>query len=264
MPPRDLLTRKAGYVWLVGAGPGAADLITLRGWRALHQAEVVLHDALIDNELLADLPGEAIDVGKRCGQHAMSQEAITELIVAHAKAGKRVVRLKGGDPTVLGRGGEEAQRLVEEGIAFEFVPGVTSSIAAPELAGIPVTFRGVADSFMVATAHRGREATEYSIPPFHPRTTVVLLMGVKTVEVWQRQLLAHGYPADLPVGFVMSGTMPNQRVVETTVGAAVVDVAKHGVRSPAVAVIGFVVPLRHLIQHSRPPEFARETPATTT
>jgi uroporphyrin-III C-methyltransferase len=145
--------RSRGYVWIVGAGPGAPDLITLRGWRALREADVVLYDSLVDPSLLDGLPAVRVFVGKRCGAHAIAQERIFELLARLALEGRRVVRLKGGDPSVLGRGGEEALRLTELGVAYEIVPGVTSATAVPVLAGIPVTHRSVADSFLVATAH---------------------------------------------------------------------------------------------------------------
>lgn len=233
-----------GYVVFVGAGPGDPELITLRGWRALREADVVLYDSLVDERLLRGLDAELVFVGKRSGCHCMPQEQISELLVQHALRGKYVVRLKGGDPTVLGRTGEEALRLVAAGIRFEIVPGVSSAVAAPAFAGIPITHRGLADSVCIVSAHRRDDENEFSIPAYSPRTTLVLLMAGRTAPSWLEQLLSRGYPAKLPVAFVTSATTPNQQVLVTTVG----DAARDGVRldpgSPAMAVIGHVVSLR--------------------
>lgn len=236
-----------GYVWLVGAGPGDPDLITLRGWRALHAADVVLYDSLVDPSLLDGLAAARVYVGKRCGSHAMPQERITELLARLAVEGKRVVRLKGGDPGVLGRVGEEAARLAELGVAYEIVPGVTSATAVPALAGIPVTHRGVADSFLVATAHRRDDAAGSSIPPYHVRTTLVLLMPRATVRSWVQQLLEQGYPGDLPVAFVSEGCTPRQQVLETTVAEAAQVLEAAALPTPVLAVVGQVVGLRRTL-----------------
>ncbi|MBI2185983.1 MAG: uroporphyrinogen-III C-methyltransferase [Acidobacteria bacterium] len=235
---------RAGSVAFVGAGPGDPELITLRGWRVLQQADVVLYDSLVDTRLLEDLDAELVFVGKRCGNHHMPQEEITELLVHFAFEGKRVVRLKGGDPTVFGRTGEEALRLAQFGIPFEIVPGVSSAVAVPALAGIPVTHRGLADAVCVLSAHRQEHDPELSIPLYHPRTTLVLLMALQTVETWTPQLLARGYPADLPVAFVCAGATERQRVVVTTVSRAAADAQAAGLGSPALAVVGRVVGLR--------------------
>lgn len=233
-----------GSVVFVGAGPGDPELMTLRGWRVLREADVVLYDSLVDTRLVEGLDAELVFVGKRCGRHCLPQEAITELLVRLALDGKCVVRLKGGDPTVLGRTGEEALRLAQFGIRFEIVPGVSSAVAAPALAGIPVTHRGLADGVCVVSAHRQKDEPEFSIPPYHPRTTLVLLMALQTVETWSPQLLERGYPADLPVAFVSAGTTERQRVVVTTVSHAATDARAAGLDSPTLAVVGRVVTLR--------------------
>jgi len=243
-----------GSVTFVGAGPGAPDLITLRGWRALQAAEVVLYDALIDPSFVDDLEAELVFAGKRCGTHFMSQEEINYLLVEHARAGKRVVRLKGGDPGVLGRVGEEAAYVAEAGVPFQIVPGVTSAVAGPALAGIPLTLRGVSDGFALATAHRRRDELAFSIPPFHARRTLLLLMGVKTTPDWQRQLLDEGYPPSLPLAFVESASRSAQRVVISTVGSAALDVVEGEVRAPALVVIGEVV--AHRIESRQAPSLA--------
>ncbi len=233
-----------GRVVFVGAGPGDPDLITLRGWRALKDAEVVLYDSLVDEHLLLGLEAELVSVGKRCGRHSMPQERITDLLVHYALEGKRVVRLKGGDPTLLGRTGEEALRLAAAGIPFEIAPGVSSALAAPAFAGIPVTHRGIADSVCIVSAHRRGDENELSIPSYSPRTTLVLLMAAQSARSWLGQLLQRGYPAGLPLAFVTAATTPQQSVHVTTVG----DAAKNGVTaelgSPTLAVIGHVVALR--------------------
>ncbi|MBI4265799.1 MAG: uroporphyrinogen-III C-methyltransferase [Acidobacteria bacterium] len=247
-----------GRVVFVGAGPGDPDLMTLRGWRALRDADVVLYDSLVDMRLLDDLDAELVFAGKRCGAHHMPQEAITELLVRFALDGKRVVRLKGGDPTVLGRTGEEALRLAQFGIPFEIVPGVSSAVAAPALAGIPVTHRGLADGLCVVSAHRQGNDPDISIPPYHPRTTLVLLMALQTVETWSPQLLERGYPADLPVAFISAGATARQRVVVTTVSRAAADARAAGLDSPTLAVVGRVVGLREeLAACERTPHWSR-------
>ena len=232
-----------GFVWFVGAGPGDPELITLRGWRALQDAEVVLYDSLVEPELLAGLRAECVHVGKRCGRHSMTQEEITELLLELARRGRRVVRLKGGDPAVLGRLGEEALALAEADIPFEVVPGVTSATAVPELAGIPVTHRGLADSFVVASAHRCSETLELSIPRYRPHTTLVLMMARATAPAWQEQLIRQGYPEDLPAAVVSRGASAAQRVLVTSVGRAAADLDSSGLETPILAVIGRVVEL---------------------
>jgi uroporphyrinogen III methyltransferase/synthase len=230
-----------GLVSLVGAGPGDPELITVKGLRALQEADVVLYDSLASPLLLDGLRAERIYVGKRCGVHAMSQSAIHALIVGLAKQGKRVVRLKGGDPFVFGRGGEEALALRQEGVPYEIVPGISSAIAAAAYAGIPITHRGIAESFAVTTAHRRLDEDGFAIPPYDDRTTVVLLMGVKTLPQWAGQLHELGYPGDLPVAFVTWGTTARQSRLVTSVGRCVEDAARHGLASPSIAIIGRTV-----------------------
>ena len=244
----NVIPLNRGEVILVGAGPGAADLITLRGWRALQTADVVLYDNLIDHTLLDDLDAELIYVGKRCGAHAVPQERTCELLARHALAGRRVVRLKGGDSTVLGRGGEEALHLAGLGVRVRMVPGVSNSIAAPELAGIPVTHRGVADSFCVVSAHRRGDAQDFSMPPYHPRTTLVVMMGVRTLPVWQAQLLALGYPEETPVAFITDAGRADQRVLVSALGRAPAAASEAGLRTPTTAIVGDVVRLRAQIR----------------
>jgi uroporphyrin-III C-methyltransferase len=240
----------AGLVWFVGAGPGDPELMTLRGWRLLREADVVFHDALVNPAILRDLSAELVNVGKRCGRHSVPQEKTSELLVASAKAGRRVVRLKGGDPGVLGRVGEEALELTRHGIAFEIVPGVSSATSVPCSAGIPVTHRGLADSFVVVTAHRQCETGRYSIPDYAPQRTLILLMAGGTVADWRPRLLEQGYPPDLPVAVISAGWTPEQQVIETSVSDVAADMASASLPAPVMVVVGWVVTLRrHLGQH---------------
>jgi uroporphyrin-III C-methyltransferase len=245
-------------VTLVGAGPGAADLVTVRGWRRLQEADVVVYDRLVGEDLYRDLSCRLINAGKRCGQHRMAQTQINDLLIELARAGERVVRLKGGDPTVLGRGMEEAIALSAAGIAHEIVPGVTSAISAPLFAGIPVTHRGVADSFCVLSAHPRAADEPFSIPPYHPKCTLVILMGVKLLARWRHALLEHGYPADLPVALVSSASTPDQSEIVCTLASACERAGEAALCAPTVAVIGEVVRLRHQVAMVRVHHLERE------
>lgn len=233
-----------GKVWLVGGGPGAADLITVRGWRLLQRARSVVHDDLVDPALYADLTAELYDVGKRSGAHKRTQAQINALLVQLARRGGDVVRLKGGDPSVLGRAMEEAIYLHEHGVPCEIVPGISSAIAAPILAGIPVTHRGVADCFQVLSAHPRIADGPFHLPAYEPWRTLVVLMGVKTLPMWHGLLADKGYPADLPVAFITWAGRPQQRVLVSTVAAALHDTQAAGLQAPTVAVLGEVVRLR--------------------
>lgn len=232
-------------VSLVGAGPGAADLITLRGARILQQADVVAYDRLACDELLDLVPihAECIGVGKRPGE-SVTQEQINHLIVDRARRGKRVVRLKGGDPFVLGRGGEEVLALVEAGIPFEVVPGLSSSTAVPAAAGIPVTHRGVSSAFTVVTGHDQTSSIDSTIDwnaLARVGGTIVVLMGVRTRASIAKALIEGGLPACTPVAAISDGTTPRQRVVRCVLD----NLGAADVESPAVLVIGGVADLGH-------------------
>lgn len=235
-----------GRVALVGGGPGADDLITVRGRALLAAADVVVTDRLGPRGLLATLGRdvEVVDVGKTPGNHPVTQERINELLVHHARLGKRVVRLKGGDPFVLGRGGEEALHCLAHGVAVEVVPGVTSAVSVPAAAGIPVTHRGVAASFVVASAHEGADHVLAAAADAAPDATLVLLMGVTRLGETAAALIAAGRPSDTPVALVERGWTPEQRTTTTTLATAAADAAAAGVRAPAVVVVGQVVSLR--------------------
>jgi uroporphyrin-III C-methyltransferase/precorrin-2 dehydrogenase/sirohydrochlorin ferrochelatase len=201
-----------GFVSLVGAGPGDRELLTLRAADRLRRADLVLYDALTPDDLLELAPSaKRFYVGKRAGRHSIEQEGIHRLMVRAARRGRRVVRLKCGDPFVLGRGGEEALALEQAGVAYEIVPGVSSAIAAPALAGIPVTHRGLANGFAVISGHA---ASAYgpvvdSIAP--GSLTLVVLMGLRTRAEIAMRLLAHGWRADTPAAIVLGASQPGER-----------------------------------------------------
>jgi uroporphyrin-III C-methyltransferase len=243
LPPHVSRSAQPGTVYLVGAGPGAADLLTIRALRLLQTADVVVHDSLVQPEIYAHLDARCIDVGKRSGDHGLGQTGIHTLLVDLARQQQSVVRLKGGDPYVLGRGSEEALAMAAAGVPCEVVPGVSSALAAPLLAGIPLTHRGLAESFCVVSAHPQPTGQSAAIPPFEPRRTLVLLMGVHTLPNWLPQLRALGYPGDLEVAFVMHASWPQGRVQAATLATCEAILIENPVTAPAVAVIGRVVAL---------------------
>ncbi|QXG74736.1 uroporphyrinogen-III C-methyltransferase [Modestobacter sp. L9-4] len=237
-----------GSVVLVGGGPGDPGLVTVRGRQAVANADVVVADHLAPQALLASLPAEVevIDASKLPRGRSMAQEQINELLVSRALAGKRVVRLKGGDSFVFGRGYEEVEACVAAGVPVEVVPGVTSAIGVPELAGIPVTHRGMTHEFVVVSGH---------VPPDHPaslvdwaalgrlRGTIVVLMGVDTAPAIAAALVEHGRAADTPVAVVTDGATPAQRTLRTTLTGLAATLTDEAVRPPAVWVVGDVVSL---------------------
>ncbi|MFF2652389.1 uroporphyrinogen-III C-methyltransferase [Streptomyces sp. NPDC058045] len=235
-------------VALVGGGPGDPDLITVRGRRLLAEADVVIADRLGPRDLLDELPPhvEVVDAAKIPYGRAMAQEAINQALIDHYRAGRAVVRLKGGDPFVFGRGMEEAQALAAEGIPCTVVPGVSSSISVPGAAGIPVTHRGVAHEFTVVSGHVAPE-DERSLVDWAAlarlRGTLVVLMGVDKIDRIAAALIAHGRPADTPVALVQEGTTAAQRRVDATLATVAEVVRAEDVRPPAVIVIGPVAAL---------------------
>ncbi len=238
----------SSLVSLVGAGPGDAGLITRRGLQRLQTCDVLIYDALVGAELpqLARADAELIYVGKRAGHHSMTQDEINAVIVEHARAGKSVCRLKGGDPFVFGRGGEEALFCRENNVPFEIVPGVTSSIAAPAYAGIPVTHRDVAASFAVVTGHTASD----DAPPerFPVADTLVFLMGVRALPQIVARLKERGESDDKPVALVRWGTTNQQQTVVGTLATIEREVERAGLKSPALIVVGDVVNLREKLQ----------------
>jgi uroporphyrinogen III methyltransferase/synthase len=242
-----------GFVSLVGAGPGDPELITVGGAARLAEAEVVVYDRLANPALLslARAGAELIYVGKTPDRHTMTQDEINALLVEKGLAGKRVVRLKGGDPFVFGRGGEEAEALIAAGVPFEVMPGVTSSIAAAAYAGIPVTHRGVASSFAVITGHEEPSKDETSIDWARLSTgvdTLVFLMGTGRLGEITQRLIENGRPATTPVAVVEWATLPRQRVATGTLDTIVDAVRAAGIEPPAVTVVGDVVRLREKLR----------------
>jgi uroporphyrinogen III methyltransferase/synthase len=229
-----------GTVSLVGAGPGAPDLISVRGIFCLRHAEVLLYDRLAGEALLKEAPAdcEKINVGKRVGAHAMKQEEINALLVEKALTGKYVVRLKGGDPFVFGRGGEEVQALTEAGISYELVPGISSCIAVPELAGIPVTHREVARSFHVITGHTAKDEERDYARYAQLSGTLVFLMGIGNLKQITAGLQSGGMSASTPVSIVENGALPTQRRVDGKLADIVERAEREKIQPPAIVVVG--------------------------
>ena len=237
----------------MGAGPGDPGLITVKGRQCIRQAQVLIYDYLAAPALVSEAPSDAecIYVGKKGGDHTLSQDGINALIVEKAAAGKIVTRLKGGDPFIFGRGGEEAALLAREGVDFEIVPGVTSAIAAPAYAGIPLTHRDFTATVAFVTGHED-PTKETSLIDWAALArgigTVVFLMGVRNLPKIVDQLLTHGRPADTPVGVIRWGTRPIQKSVTGTLESIVSRVEQAGLRAPAIIVVGGVVSLREQLK----------------
>ncbi len=252
LPARPQRRPARGSVALVGGGPGDPGLLTVRGRQLLAEADVVVADHLAPRDVLAELDPdvEVIDAGKVPGAHTLTQEQINRVLTSRALAGQRVVRLKGGDPFVFGRGGEEALACALAGVPVTVVPGVTSAVAVPASAGIPVTHRGVTQDFAVVSAH---------LDPSHPGATVdwaalaqgpgtlVLLMAVGRLEQISRELVKRGRDASTPVAVICDGTTPRQRVLTATLGDVAAEAARQHIKPPAVVVVGDVVRLRALL-----------------
>jgi len=246
-----------GKVYLVGSGPGDPELLTLKARRLIDNAEVVIFDQLPGKAILDSMPANAekIDVGKYAGNHTMTQAEINELLSQKAKEGKRVVRLKGGDPYVFGRGGEEAEVLAAEGIEFEVVPGITSAIAVPAYAGIPVTHRESTSMVTFITGHEDPTKPESgldweTLAKFEG--TIVILMGVKMLGRNAEELIKYGKDPSTPVAVIERGTRPDQRVTVGTL-ANIVELAKeYKIKAPAITVIGDVVKMHDILgeQHT--------------
>ena len=240
---------KKGLVYLVGAGPGDIGLLTVKGLRCLQKAEVVIYDFHLNAQILNYISRQAelIYAGKRGGHHTMTQDEINKAIVDKAREGKIVCRLKGGDPFVFGRGGEEAQELFRAGIPFEVVPGISSSVAAPAYAGIPLTHRLYSSSFAVIPGYEDTTKEESAINWEKLATgvgTLVFLMAVKNIDELTRKLIAHGRSPDTPVAVVRWGTRPDQKTIVSTLKDIAALVREKDIRPPAVTVIGDVVTLR--------------------
>ncbi len=244
-----------GRVTLVGAGPGDPDLLTVRAAKVLMAAQCVLYDHLVSETVLALVPAgaERIYVGKESGCHAMPQAQIAETLVRLARGGRHVVRLKGGDPYVFGRGGEEVEALVDAGVPFEVVPGITAAQGMSVMAGMPLTHRDHASSVVFATGHGKEGAAESDwIALARPRQTVVFYMGMAALPRICERLVAHGLPADTPAAVVERATTPQQRVIVATVASLPAVAAAQGASAPALIVVCSVVLLHERLGQAAP------------
>ncbi len=237
-------------VTLVGAGPGDPELLTVKAARALAAARLVLYDHLVSKAVLALVPPDAdlIYVGKESGHHTLPQEGIIDVMLRLARSGRRVLRLKGGDPYIFGRGGEEAQALAAAGVPFEVIPGISAAQGAAAAAGIPLTHRDHAEALVLATGHLRGEGPARSVDLdwaqlARARQTVVIYMGVGTLPVISAQLQAHGLAGDTPAAIIERATLPEQRTVVGTLATLPQLARQHDVRAPALIVIGTVVTL---------------------
>jgi len=244
---------KPGKVYLIGAGPGDPGLITVRGLELLRQAEVVVYDRLVHPQLVREAPEAALRVyvGKESGLHCLPQTEINRLLISQARRGRQVVRLKGGDPFVFGRGGEEAEALAATNLPFEIVPGISSAVAVPAYAGIPLTHRQLASSFAVISGHEEGRRDSASADWRGLATavdTLVVLMGVKGLARTVSHLLAHGRSPDTPVALIRWGTTADQRTITGKLANIIPTAAAAGLEPPVVTVIGEVVKLRKNLQ----------------
>lgn len=239
--------RSEGKVYLVGAGPGSIDLLTVKAYQLLRNAEVVVYDRLVGNDIMDILPRNCIKhyVGKKDSDHTLPQNEINSLLVEYSRRYKTVIRLKGGDPFVFGRGGEEIEVLVQHGVQFEVVPGISSSVAAATYAGIPVTHRGVANNFTVIAGHTCANdgVDSYDWSAFANLGTLVILMGVKNRQMIAAHLIKAGKPASTPVAFVEDATSLGQRTHITNLQELSVNPPE--IKSPAVMIVGEVVNFHH-------------------
>jgi len=236
-----------GHVALVGAGPGNADLLTVRAARLIEQADVLVFDHLVGDAVLnlARADVERMYVGKQSGKHTLPQAGINALLVRLAREGKRVVRLKGGDPYIFGRGGEEGEELAAAGIAFEVVPGVTAACGAAAYSGIPLTHRDHAKAVIFVTGHLKDDSNDLDWPALaRAQQTVVIYMGVLSLPEISRQLIAHGMSSETPAACVRRATLPDQLTVAATIATLPQAVADAGLRPPALLIVGHVVSLR--------------------
>lgn len=241
----------AGEVVLVGSGPGDPELLTLRALRVIQCADVVLYDNLVSAEIMALVPEttERIYVGKARDRHTMRQESINDLLVALARRNLRVIRLKGGDPFVFGRGGEEIETLRAHGIAFQIVPGVTAALGVAAYSGIPLTHRDHAQACVFVTAHLKNGTMDLDWGGLaRPRQTVVCYMGFAGLAELCRQLIAHGMPQATPAAIVQEGTCAGQRVVTGSLACLPGRAAEAGIRAPALIIVGSVVELSERLQ----------------
>ncbi len=247
----DTTTVLKGKVFLVGAGPGDPELLTRRAERVLRQADVIFYDKLVNQSViaLASPSAELVDVGKDPHHHKVPQQEINELLIQQAERGKTIVRLKGGDPFVFGRGGEEAEHLIARGIDVEVVPGISSAVAVPAYAGIPVTHRKYASTVTIITGHEAKGNQIQWDVLAKLEGTLIILMGVGTLAENVSQLVKHGRPLETPAAVISNGTTPQQRVIVGTIGNLRHKAQEAGISAPAVLVIGDVVRLRETLKN---------------
>ncbi|GKZ15296.1 uroporphyrinogen-III C-methyltransferase [Haladaptatus sp. T7] len=251
------MSTTTGTVSLVGAGPGDPELLTVKARRLLNEADVVLHDSLVGDDIVESLPDHAtvIHTGKRAGGERTPQPEINARMVREARAGNDVVRLKGGDPTVFGRGGEEAEHLARHGVRFEVVPGVTSAVAAGEVAGIPATHRNCASSITIVTGHENptKDGTSLDWEALARNVeaggTLVILMGVGRLPDNVAALCSNGLDAETPIAMVERATLPDERVVTGTLNTVVERAKTANVSPPAVTIVGDVVNTYDIVEH---------------
>jgi uroporphyrin-III C-methyltransferase len=246
------VTHTVGKVYLVGAGPGDPGLLTIKGKVLLESADVVIYDALVSKEILAIIAqrAEKIDAGKRMGRHSLLQQETTDLLIEKARSHAVVVRLKGGDPFIFGRGGEEMEDLIAAGIPVEVVPGVTSGIAAPAYAGIPLTHRNYSSSVVFVTGHemagKYRPGVNWQAIA-HSAETIVVYMGVHNLDRISQELITAGLASDTPIALVRWGTTPQQQELIATLATVVERVEIAQFSAPSIAIIGNVVKLHEIL-----------------
>ena len=260
-PNRSAMNKVSGTVYLVGAGPGDPGLLTLRAAELLQAADVVVHDNLIGDAILAMIPVSTrrIYVGKHEGSHLMSQDKINNLLVELSRKYSCVVRLKGGNPFIFGRGGEEAEVLVRHGVTFEVVPGISSGMAVPTYAGIPLTHRNHASSFGFITGHEAPDKFYANVnwKNVAALDTLVVYMGLRRIAGIAEQLMRHGKAAGTPVAVIHAGTLPEQCELYGRLDDIAAKVERHGLKPPAIIVIGSVVDLHERLQWFAPQELGR-------
>ncbi|MGH1543493.1 MAG: siroheme synthase CysG [Arenicella sp.] len=251
---KDIEVEK-GEVWLIGAGPGDPDLLTFRALRLMQQCDVVLYDRLVSDEILSLCRRDAdrIYVGKKRSNHAVPQQGINQLLVDLASEGKRVVRLKGGDPFIFGRGGEEIEQLVEQGIPFQVVPGITAASGCATYAGIPLTHRDHAQSVMFVTGHLKDDSVDLNWPLLAtPNQTVVIYMGLVGLPTICQQLVSHGVSPDMPIAVIQQGTTPGQKVLSGTLETMPDMIEQHEIKPPTLIIVGQVVRLQKTLNWFQP------------